>query len=135
MTSKNFLPTLSEDGWVNSSVKVCDQLFSHFLLSDYSQTYLYDGLVSSFPWIILETQKDMTRTITLTQQTLSSYFTRYFNNVVVEVAEVENIEEPSVAQISIYLSFTDTEGEQHSLGKLLQIADLKVQKIIDLNNG
>lgn len=135
MTSKVLLPSLSENGWIDSPVTVSDALFSHFLLSDYSQTYLYKDQVSSLPWIIQDTQGNISDTIIATQDTLSKYFIRYFDNVVVEVTEIPNIAEPSKGQISIYLQFTDTEGVQHVLGRLITIIDSKISEIISINNG
>ena len=135
MTTNILLPSLSEDGWVSSSIKKADYLLSHFFLSDYSQSYVYHKQVSSLPWILLETQGDITNTVSLTQQILSNYFSRYFNNVVVEVMEVPNTESPSKGQISIYIKFTDFENKEIVIGKMLQITDTKIEKIITLNNG
>lgn len=135
MSSKVLYPSLSEDGWVSGSIKVADNLLSCFLISDYSQSYIYNGFISSFPWILEETQNDISRTISLTEETLRSYFSRYFNDIVVEVSEVPNIEEPSKGQISLYINFTDTSGITYVVGKLLKIVDMKVQEIININNG
>jgi len=135
MTIPKFLPSLSEDGWVDTTIKKADYLLSHFFLSDYSQSYIYFTKVSSLPWIIHKTQGNMSETVSMTQSVLSNYFSRYFNSVVVEVAEVINEAEPSVGQIRIYIQFTDETGKDFVLGKLLEIADLTIRKIIDLNNG
>lgn len=136
MSSKVLLPTLSGDGWVNSSLKVADYLLSHFFLSDYSQTYFYEGYVASMPWIIQDTQGDMSKTCKVVQETLSTYFTRYFNDVVVEVTDVtDETNDPSRGQISIYLNFTDTENKQYTMAKLINIIDSKIKSIIDINNG
>ena len=135
MASKVYYLSLSEDAYVNNSTKVADYLFSDFLLSDYSQTYLYLGHVSSLAWILQDTQGDMSRTTQSVQTTLVDYFTRYFNNVVCEVTEVPNQTDPSSAQISIYLKFTDTENKEFVLGKLIDVIDTKIAKIIDINNN
>jgi len=129
------MPSLSEDGWVDSSIKIADYLLSHFFLSDYSQTYLYTGKISSLPWIIQHTQKNILDTVTLTQSTLNDYFKRYFDNVEVEVTEVPNAQDISYAQISIYLSFVDKNGIVQTLSKLIGIKDSKIHKIININNG
>jgi len=128
-------PTLSEDGWVSSPMKICDYLLSWFFLSDYSQSYIYHKSISSLPWILLETQKDINQTVTLTQQTLYLYFSRYFDKVLVEVSEVPNIEEPSKGQISIYIKFTDKNGKEHVVGKMLHIVDTTIEKIISIINS
>lgn len=135
MTSLATMPSLSEDGWVTDSVKVADYLLSHFFLSEYSQTYIYHQQVSSLPWILQVTQGDMNATIDKTRRTLSEYFSRYFNNVEVEVTDATSAEEPSKAAISLYIRFSDKENKEHVLGKFLETHDLKITKIIDINNG
>ena len=135
MTSLATMPSLSEDGWVTDSVKVADYLLSHFFLSEYSQTYIYHQQVSSLPWILQVTQGDMSATIDKTRRTLSEYFSRYFNNVEVEVLDVTSEETPSKAAISIYIKFTDKEGKEHVFGKFLEMADLTITKIVNINNG
>lgn len=129
------IPALSEDGWVFDSIKLADYLLSHFFVSDYSQSYIYNKHVASLPWIILDTQGDITRTITVTRETLSTYFSRYFKNVIVEVMEVPNEAEPSKGQISIYVRFTDSENKEFVLGRLIKIANTTIEKIITLSNG
>ncbi len=135
MVTDKVIPSLSQDGWVDSSLKLADYLLSHFFLSDYSQTYLYEGNVSSLPWIIQHTQNNMTETTSLTQSTLSNYFKRYFDVVTVQVVEVPNDKDPSFAQISIYLSFTDSVGITYKIDKIIDIVNSKIHKIIALNNG
>lgn len=135
MANEILFPSLSEDGWVDSPSKRADLLLSHALISDYSQTYSYLGYVTSIPWILQETQGDMARTVTLMQTKLSNYFSRYYNNVVIEVAEVENTDDPSKAQIRLYINLTDNSGNVINIGKMLQIADTKLEKIITINNG
>jgi hypothetical protein len=134
MSSKVLYPSLT-DSWVSSSLGVADNLMCCFILSDYSQSYLYQGFVSSLPWIIQDTQGDMSRTCSVTQSTLSDYFSRFFNNVAVEVTEIPNTASPSKAQISIYLSFQDSENKTFVLGRLLNIVNSKIAEVIITNNG
>lgn len=135
MANKKFYPSLSEDGWVNNSVKIADKLLSDFFISDFSQTYLYSGAVSSFPWIIQNKQGNITETAALVQSTLNVYFSRYFNNVVVESQDQTSADSPSKGQITLYVKFTDDDGIEYVVGKLLEIADMNITKIINLNNN
>ena len=135
MSSKAFYPSLSPDGWVSASVKTADYIMSCFLLSDQSQSYIYNGNISSFPWILQHTAGDMLSTLNLIESTLSLYLGRYFNNVSMEVVEVPNPADPSAAKISIFIEFTDLEGITHNLGRLLTIANLKLTNVININNG
>lgn len=128
-----YFPSLSEDGWITNGEQQADYLFSHFFVADYSQTQLYNGHVASFPWIVQKGNNDMTATVRLTQTTLEHYFSRYFDGVEVEVTE--NPTTTSKAEITIFVRFLDRSGKEIILGKLAEIIDLKVNKIIDISNG
>jgi len=135
MTTKNLFPSLSEDGWVNDSIKTADYLLSHFFISEDSQSYIYNDNISSLPWIILDCQGDINKLLNKTKIVLSDYFGKYFNNVEVEVLEIIDKEKTSKGQISIYVKFTDEQNIEYSLGKILEITNLTISKIIDINNG
>lgn len=128
-------PSLSEDGWVNNPAKIGDYLLSCFFVADFSQSYIHSGRISSFPWILTDTQGDISRTVSVTREILQSYFSRYFSSVDVEVQEVPNVEEPSKGQLSIYVRYTGSDNVAYVLGKLLQYQNTKIEKIIALNNG
>ena len=135
MAENALYPSLSEDSWITSPERTADYLFSNFFVADYSQTYLYPGLISSLPWILQDTQGDISRAQTDIRQTLTTYFSHYFNNVDVSADEVPNEEEPSKVHISIYVKFTDSTGQERVLGKILRLNETIVEKIIAINNG
>jgi hypothetical protein len=128
-------PSLSEDGWVDSSIKTADYLLSHFFVSEFSQTYIYNGTISSLPWIIQNKQGNVQETAKEIQYTLVDYFSRYFSNVQVDVYDVTSEDNPSKGEISIYIKFIDKDNKEYVFGKLLEIADMTINKIIDINNG
>ena len=129
------LPSLSEDGWIKNPQSVADYLFAHFFLSDRSQTQIFEEQVSSFQWILATTQGNMADTLSLTRSTLTTYFSKYFNNVVVEVQEEPNEKEPSKAQISIYINFTDSTGKVHNFGRLLPVSETKTAEVLSILNA
>lgn len=130
-----YFPSLSEDGWVMTGEQQADYLFSHFFVADYSQTQLYLGHVASFPWIIQQGNGDGTLTAQLTQSVLKKYFERYYDNVEVEVTQKSVVEPASKLEITIYVSFIDRNGKEINLARLAEIIDLKLTRIIDINNG
>lgn len=135
MANEIMYPSLSELGWVDSSSTVCDLMMSDFFLAEKSQTYIYPGRVSSLPALLHEYQDDIIGLCTNVQSTLNIYFSRVFKDVVVEVKEVDNVEQSSQAAISIFMTFTDSDGISHNLGRTLEISGTTIQKIITLNNG
>lgn len=135
MSKPILFPSLDQQGWVSSSSSIADFIFSHFFVSDYSQTQLYLGEVTSFPWILVQNQNDMIQAASATRVALSRYFSRYFNNVAVEVSQGPDPTNPSKVQFTIYVSFTDGEGKDYVLGKLLEVMESKISKVININNG
>lgn len=135
MQNKIMYPSLSEDGWVKSSVKIADKLLCDWFESDFSQSYLYSGLISSLPYIIQNKQGNVAATADEVRLNLTAYFRRYFNDVVVESTDNTSADNPSKGSITLYIKFTDSEGSEYVIGRLFEIADMAVTKIIDLNNG
>ena len=135
MATNVLFPSLSEDGWVTSSVKIADYLLSHFFASDYSQTYLYHPSVSSMAYILQETQGDVLASCLTMRDTITQYLNRYFTNVVVEATDGTLDTDPSKGIINLYVKFTDSDGVSYSLGKLLRLSNMRVTEIIDINNG
>ncbi len=130
-----YFPALDMEGWVTSGVHIADYIFSHFFLSDYSQTQLYLGHVSSLSWILQTHQNDIRKIVSTTENTLRSYFQRYFNNVVAEVTYDADPTNLSKLELTIYVSFEDSDGKQHTLGRLLNVINSKIAKVKKINNG
>lgn len=135
MTSLVLLPALSEDGWTNSSIKTADYLLSHFFEAEYSQTYLYNGEITSLPYIIQNNNGNVAATISALSDRLANYFKKYFTSVLVQGDDVTNPSESSFAEINLYLTFTDNEGKNYSLGKLIHLQGMTITKIINISNG
>lgn len=136
MTSKYLFPAVDTDGWTKTSVKVADYLFSHFFLSDYSQTAVFNGKVASFAWILQRNQSDISSIMSVTQETLSQYFSKQFDEVEVEVYEIPNEESINDHKLTLFLSFKDKDGVSHNLERIIKYQGLKVTEIISVvNNG
>lgn len=135
MTTLATMPSLSTDGWVKGSLKTADYLFSHFFASDYSQTYAFPNGVSSFAYILHTNQNDIPGTIRQLQETLTTYFSKYFENVVVEIDDSPTVADSSAVALSLFLNFTDNVGVTYSLGKMIEYTNTTVNKIVTINNG
>jgi hypothetical protein len=128
-----YFPSLSTSGWISSGQDMADYVFSQFFLSDYSQTQLYLGQVSSMSWVLNRTAGSISDAMTLLQRTLNNYFGRYFDNVVVEVSQgPDSTTGSSATSLRIYASFTDSQGVNINLGRSIEIVNNKVKKVINL---
>ena len=134
MAGDVLFPSLSEDGWVDSTPRKADYMMAHFVAADFSQSYNYIGNIVSFPYILATNQGDMPGILSSTQQSLMSFFSHYFAQVSVDVTETDT-GESSKAAISIAIAFVDYQGKQYNFAKLIKTMNSKFMEIIDINNG
>lgn len=134
MSGVTHFPGLSETGWLTSGEQIADYMFAHFFESFYSQTQLYPGQVSSFAWAVAQKHDNPAQLATLLRSTLLTYYSRAFNDVTVEVQEGIDQNNASKAFLTVYLAFTDNEGKQHTLSKMITDLNSKTAKVISLNN-
>lgn len=128
------VPCIGTLGWVRDSANKFDLLMSHFMLSDYNQTYVYKGKVTSLPRIMELHGNNANRVIEDLKQGLKSYLGRYYDSVSVEV-ENSNPDDPSInATLSVKIGVLD-KGIQRVYGRILQSTDGKIDKILKINNG
>jgi hypothetical protein len=135
MSSSATMPSLSTDGWVTGSLKTADYLFSHFFASDHSQSYTFPEGVTSFSYILHTNQGDIPATIRSLESVLSKYFSRFFENVTVEVDDSLTAAGSSSVSLSLFINFTDTVGTTYTLGKMVEYTNTTISKIISINNG
>lgn len=136
MTIPKYFPTLSENGWVENGKIKADYLMAHFLESDFSQTQLYNGHVSSLAYLVQKNMNNIANLVSDVNQTLNSYFERYFTDVYVETKEVED---PSgnnnITGISIFISFKDENGSTQNISETISDINSKFSAAIASNNG
>jgi hypothetical protein len=113
---------------------MADSMFAHFFATDYSQTEIYPGNISSFAWIIQNNLNDISSLISAVRTTLTSYFTRYFQSVTVEVNQKDELDDPSKVGLTIYIGFTDRQGKTYNLARLVRDIGSKTSSIVKINN-
>lgn len=129
------VPSLGGTGWVTEIAERADKLTSYFFISDYSQSTLYEGNITSLPWLIQQFGQDETALVRETREALQVYFGRYFEQVQVDVStQVDDSEAPGTINMRIDVTVYEN-GQKYSLGRLVSSLDSKITKIITLNNG
>ena len=128
-----YMPALSEDGWVTPSLKMVDILFAHFLVSDYSQTFIYPKQVKSLPEILTKTSvpKDLDNVIT---QELETYYGAYFDEVELDITVTQDDLNSNILSIYFSIIVRIEDGSEWELSKIIEIKDNKVSKVILVNN-
>jgi hypothetical protein len=62
-------------------------------------------------------------------------FSKFFENVVVEVDDSLTATGSSSVSLSLFINFTDTVGTTYTLGKMVEYTNTTISKIISINNG
>jgi hypothetical protein len=135
MAIATFVPSLDEAGWVNTPLLMGDRLLSYFFIADYSQTELYNGNVSSLPYLITEYQGNLSGLLSGVTATLQTLFSRYFNNVIIETNNVPNTTNSSLIGFSIYIAYTGTDGVTYTLSNIIEVTNSLISNIINIING
>ena len=137
MSTTTWFPSLSQDSWVTDSSLQADYLLAQAYETNYSQSQLYPGKVTSIAKIIQENNNNIGGTCTALAKSLTEYFSRYFHNVVVEVKQTSAsvASGSSLAEIEMYISVTDNKGVVISLGKLLDITNSKINMVKNIINN
>ena len=132
--TKKVLPTLTVDGFVHSVPQTCDYLLAYFFLSQYSQSNLYYGKISSLAYIIQENGHDEQTMLLRIQSTLTTLFNRYFDSVEVSANIKRN--EDNEAQYEIVTELIVRRGDiSYNVGRQVSLINSVVQNIAELNNG
>ena len=132
--TKKVLPTLTVDGFVHSVPQTCDYLLAYFFLSQYSQSNLYYGKISSLAYIIQENGHDEQTMLLRIQSTLTTLFNLYFDSV--EVSANITRDEDNEAQYEIVTELIVRRGDiSYNVGRQVSLINSVVQNIAELNNG
>lgn len=129
------VPSLSSRGWSTELSDRADLLLSYYFTSDYLQSVLFHGQITSLQYT-LEQHQDAPRSLqTALEVELKDYLDRYFEatEVVVEVSAKDD-KEPNKLQIT-YLVKVQQAGQIYSLGRAVLATDNTIQDIFTVNNG
>lgn len=120
-------PSLTTLGWVTSLEHKADQVFAYFIASQYSQSVLYHGMISSLPHLLeLYGNKpdELRRQVT---DALNSFLGKHFQQV---DTGVEVLAGNDAARYKLRIHCTiDENGKSYSLGRLISILDSKVTQV------
>lgn len=132
MKSQFTIGSLGSEGWIDNPHRLLDYTVSHFLLSNYSQSYICFGNVRSFSWILETYNKDVYEMSTILKTTLTSYLEEHFSSVSVSIDIINN--ETSKISLQLFIECLDKYGIKTNLNWLLRTNMNKISTIIEYNN-
>jgi hypothetical protein len=123
------LPSLS--AWVEAPMAQLRLLFVNCLLSEYSQTTVYSGQITSIPYILSTNKNNINNLINDLEVKLREYFLRYFDGCTVNIQSAEKTDRKYI----LYLDISVTrKGITYSLLKALHVEDSVVKQTLDYFN-
>ena len=129
------IPTLSTIGWVETIEKKGDRVLSYFFTSEYSQSTLYPGKISSLQYLVKEHGQNDVELQSRISDTLDGLLRRYFEQVSVTV-RVSNISPEQPGKLIIrFRCIIRENGVEYSLGRQVELLDGTLNKISKINNG
>lgn len=130
------IPTMSSIGWVSTIEEKGDRAVSYFLTSEYSQSVLYYGNISSLQWLVKTYGHDPIILEREVSEALDGLMARYFENR--SVTEVRVLEDSSdtPGKLTIQFSCIVREGNrEYSIGRRVQFLNATIIDIAKINNG
>jgi len=119
------VPTLSERGWVRDTREKIDFLFAHYLEAEVS---------TNIQTAIMKDGHDITALVQTLRDNLYAYLSTYFTSVKLEIFQDPN-DDPlsSAVNLRVRCSVVD-EGQEISVGMVLQSVNSRFKILTDINN-
>jgi len=135
MTVNIPVPSLSPQGWITDPSSKADSLLSYFYETMHSQSYLYNGEVSSMQYLLQKHNGNINSFTEDLQNTLETYLSRYYDLAIVTTSNDDRYDDNnSSVEVTIHCLVTEG-GVTHSIGNLLRITNAKVTAVSKLVNG
>lgn len=129
------VPSLSARGWAQDIEDKADLLLSYYFSTDYLQSVLWVGSVTSFSETLEKHNHNPDQLRASLEVQLLDYLSRYFEAATVDVTAKKT--DPAKDN-ELTLEFNvkvQQDGKLYSLGRVVETIDSKILKIFDLING
>lgn len=129
------VPVLGTQGFVHDTAGKFNQLMAWFMSSEYSESYLYKGQITSLPKIIQEAGQSEEKIISGIREGLTRLLSRYHDKVAIVATAQPSSEVGKRDQLVINLSVSVSDQLTDVTQKyLLRTSDSMIQEIIRINN-
>lgn len=127
------LPSLSGNGWITDPTIMLKTLLTNCLVSDYSQSNIYNGTITSFQYIVARFQHKENELVNELETHLKNYIQKFFiiSNISVTVSDrvTDNL-------FDLYISVTVThDNKTYSLATVAAVKDGLLSNVLEVLNG
>lgn len=129
------IPSLSASGWVANVPEKLDKLLGYFLVSEKSQSFMFQDSVVSFPAIIQNNTERPERLADETRTALVTLLSRYFDSAEVDATiNTPDSNRPDVLDLTLDIKVM-SDGKQYYAGREISMINSKVAAIAEIING
>ena len=129
------VPSMSTQGLVYDSSNKIDKLLAHAFVSDFNQTYLYPGKITSLAAYIAQGGSRSSEVINKIQDGLTRYLSKYYTNADVVVSPVTTDVNVNSDQITLGITLTLIENQaQINAYRMVVLANGSLVNVININN-
>jgi hypothetical protein len=132
MSSKNIMPTMTPDGWVDEPLKVANQMLMDYFTSLYSQSNTFRGNVYSFSYLSYLYNNDAAKMAAELKTDLSKYFSTMFDSVIVDTNVIAS--EAVTQKITVAIQFQDTTGTSYDIQRLFDMSGMSINSVTDIHS-
>jgi hypothetical protein len=116
------LPTLTDDGILEDDRLKSVKLFEYFLVSEYSQSTIFFGDISSLKYLIAEYSDDYSTLTNEIQNTLTKLYNRYFDHSDVTCVLKNQDDQTNAFDLFIEIEITN-DNKKFKLSKTVSVVD------------
>lgn len=123
-------------GWVGGSLEKIDSILNCWLLSDYSQSEVFHGHITSLTKMIAKHGHDPETFVSTSTTALEQFLNRYYDNVLVDITYKYLEENAQGGPYGVTFQFTAvSNGQRINLVAGIEIADSKLSRTMQISNG
>ena len=128
---------LGEGGWITDGQKMLDKVMAWAYASDYTQSYYFSGDVTSIVQIVQDNAGNLERAVGELQEKLTSYLSRFFDEVQLECYIVEKMFKGNnlLGEVILRASMIDHTGQVLELSEVMTDKGSVVRKVLDYDPG
>jgi hypothetical protein len=133
--ANNPVPTLTAKGWATDMETKADMLLSYYFTSQYSQSNLYRGGISSLQYQLQQWGNNPMSLQNYLQTAISTYLSKYFDsaNVLITIVDPTSQQDQRMT-VQVDARVTQN-GVTASLGRLVYFLNATIVSIMNMNNG
>ena len=102
------VPQLGGAGWISDPAQQLNTMMAYAITSNYSQSTIYKGKVTSIPYILAQYQNNQAELVSHLQSSLTEYFYPVFDSVTVDVSA----DLPDARRYNIYITIEVTKDSK-----------------------